>query len=83
MSSNVDRVVLYHIGRLQDKNADVRMKSIKELELLATSNALSGLEDVLSALQTVFKNEGEVPEVRKAAQEAGRSIFLKQKQAQK
>lgn len=76
MSSNVERVVTYHIGRLQDKNPDVRLKSIKELELLATSEALEALEGV-------FKNENELPEVRKAAQEAGRNIFLKQKQAQK
>ncbi len=70
-TSPAKRLVEYHIGRLQDKNADVRLKSIHELELL-------GDPDALEALQDVFKNDPE-PEVRKAAQEAGRSIFLKQR----
>lgn len=65
------RLVEYHIGRLQDKNPDVRLKSINELELL-------GDPDSLDALQQVFKNDSE-PEVRKAAQEAGRAIFLKRR----
>jgi HEAT repeat protein len=65
------KMVAYHINRLQDKNPEVRLKAIKELELLADPEALD-------ALQAVYKNDADL-EVRKAAQEAGRAIFLKQK----
>ena len=61
----------YHIGRLKDKNREVRLKSINELRLLADPAAMEPLEQV-------FKSDSDV-EVRKAAQEAGREIFLKQK----
>jgi HEAT repeat protein len=69
------RIVEYHISRLQDKNPDVRLKSINELALLADP-------DALDALQSVFNNDPD-PEIRKAAQEAGRAIFLKQREANK
>lgn len=65
------RVVDYHINRLQDKNPQVRLRAIKELELL-------GDPDALEPLRKVFNSDSDV-EVRKAAQEAGRVIFLKQK----
>lgn len=65
------RIVDYHIGRLQDKNVAVRLKAIRELGLL-------GDPDALETLQSVFKDDPD-PEVRKAAQEAGRAIFLKQR----
>lgn len=70
-TSTTKRLVEYHIGRLQDKSASVRLKAISELALLADP-------DSLEALQTVFKSDPD-PEVRRAAQEAGRVIFLKQK----
>lgn len=70
MSTN-KRLVEYHISRLQDKNPDVRLKSINELALL-------GDPDALEVLQQVYQNDVEA-EVRKAAQEAGRAIFLKNK----
>ncbi len=63
------RLVQYHIGRLKDKNADVRLKAIHELALLADT-------DALDALQEVYRSDA-VLDVRKAAQEAGRLIFLK------
>jgi HEAT repeat protein len=69
-TSTLKRLVVYHIGRLQDKNPQVRLKAISELALLGDAEALD-------ALQNVFKNDPDV-EVRRAAQEAGRSIFLKQ-----
>lgn len=69
MTSATKRLVAYHISRLKDKSADVRLKAIKELELLGDSDALEPLQDV-------YKNDSEL-QVRKAAQEAGRSIFLK------
>ncbi len=69
MSSPIKRLVQYHIKRLEDKNPDVRIKAIKELELIADA-------DALSVLREVFENDSNV-EVRKAAQQAGRNIFLK------
>jgi HEAT repeat protein len=68
-------MVAYHISRLKDKNSAVRLKSINELALL-------GDPDALEALQEVYQNDTD-SEVRKAAQEAGRAIFLKQKQQQR
>jgi len=63
------KLVAYHIGRLKDKNVSVRLKSILELKEL-------GDPDALTALQEVYKGDIDA-EVRKAAQEAGRAIFLK------
>lgn len=68
MSVN-DRIVAYHIARLQDKNPDVRLKSIAELKLLADPAALD-------ALQALYRSDPDL-QVRRAAQEAGRIIFLK------
>lgn len=66
------RIVEYHIGRLQDKDPNVRLKSISELALL-------GDTDALEALQSVYQNDTDA-RVRKAAQEAGRAIFLKHRE---
>jgi HEAT repeat protein len=66
------RLVAYHIARLQDKSPDIRLKAINELVLLADPEALEALKDV-------FKNDADI-EIRKAAQEAGRLIFLKSKE---
>ncbi|MBZ0300431.1 MAG: HEAT repeat domain-containing protein [Anaerolineae bacterium] len=66
------RIVTYHLSRLQDKNPSIRLKAIHELGLL-------GDPDSLNALQEVFRNDAD-PDVRKAAQEAGRAIFLKQRE---
>lgn len=62
------RVVNYHIGRLKDKNPEVRLKSIEELRLIGDIAALDPLKEV-------FETD-EDPAVRKAAQEAGRQIFV-------
>lgn len=69
--STQSRLVAYHIARLQDKNPEVRLKSILELKLLADPAALD-------ALQAVYRDDPRL-EVRRAAQEAGRIIFLRQK----
>ncbi len=66
------RIVDFHIARLQDKNAEVRLKAISELALLPDA-------DGLAALQSVFNNDAD-QQVRKAAQEAGRKVFLLLKQ---
>jgi HEAT repeat protein len=62
----------YHIARLKDRSADVRLRSIQELAEL-------GDPDALPALQETFRTDADF-EVRKAAQEAGRAIFLKSQQ---
>ena len=72
MTSASKRLVTYHISRLQDKNPQVRLKAINELKLLADPEALD-------VLQSVFETDADL-EVRQAAQEAGRFIFLKKKQ---
>ena len=64
-------LVEYHIARLQDKNAEIRLKSINELRLL-------GNPDAMESLEQIFRTDPE-PEVRKAAQEAGRELYLKSK----
>jgi len=63
------KLVAYHVGRLKDKNVDVRLKSIEELKEL-------GDPEALDALQEVYKHDSD-PVVRKAAQEAGRALFVK------
>ena len=64
-----NRLVEYHIMRLQDKSMEVRLKSINELRLLGDPAALEPLEQL-------YRTDPE-PEVRQAAQEAGREIFVK------
>jgi HEAT repeat protein len=66
----VKKLVEYHINRLRDKNPEIRLKAIKELELL-------GDPDSLDALRSVYDSDNDV-DVRKAAQSAGRAIFLRQ-----
>lgn len=65
------RVTQYHIARLKDKRSAVRLDAIHELLLLEAFDALDALKDV-------FETDSE-EEVRKAAQQAGRLIFLKHK----
>lgn len=72
MTSASKRLVTYHISRLQDKSPQVRLKAINELKLLADP-------DSLDVLRSVFETDTDL-EVRQAAQEAGRVIFLKKKQ---
>lgn len=65
------KLVAYHLSRLQDHNAAVRLKAIQEL-------ALIGDPEALEALQQVYQTDVD-PDVRHAAQEAGRTLFrLKQ-----
>lgn len=63
------RIVQYHIARLKDKRPEVRLTAIRELDLLADP-------DALEPLKAVYTNDDD-PEVRRVAQEAGRSIYLK------
>ncbi|GAB4527281.1 MAG: hypothetical protein Kow0063_02370 [Anaerolineae bacterium] len=68
-------LVEYHIARLKDKNPEVRIKSARELGLIGDPVALAALEEL-------FRSET-IPEVKRAAQEAGLAIYQKQKQQQK
>ncbi len=63
------QIVEYHISRLKDKSSQARMNAIRELVLLEDADALDALKDV-------FKNDID-EDVRKAAQQAGRELFLK------
>jgi len=67
------KVIEYHISRLQDKNPGVRLKAIKELEII-------GAQEALEPLKSLFQSDPD-NEVRKAAQAAGRAIFLKNQQS--
>jgi HEAT repeat protein len=66
------KLVAYHLVRLEDKDPSVRIKAIQELAELGDS-------EVMARLQDVFKTDPS-QDVRKAAQEAGRRIFLSQQQ---
>ena len=66
-----NRLVEYQLERLKSKNPEIRLKSIAELRLLADPLALEALEQV-------YRTDPEA-DVRKAAQEAGYEIFVKNK----
>lgn len=66
------KLVTYHIARLKDKSADVRLKSIRELAEL-------GDPEALDILQQTYRSDPDLA-VRKAAQDAGRAIFLRNQQ---
>lgn len=76
MASSQDKVIKFHISRLKDKSSDVLLKTIEQLVTFGAD-----AEDALPLLEELFKNNEDV-EVRKAAQDAGRSIYL-QLQTQK
>jgi HEAT repeat protein len=69
MTKANEKIIAYHMARLKDKNPQVRLQSIKELSEL-------GDEDTLSILEDLYKSDPD-GDVRKAAQEAGRAIFIK------
>lgn len=65
------KILSYHLSRLQHRDTAIRLASIQELALL-------GDPEALEPLQNAFKTDPD-PDVRKAAQEAGREIFKKTK----
>lgn len=67
MTTN-DRLIAYHLSRLQDKNPEVRLSSIAELVLLEAT-------DTLDALEALYRNDPD-ERVRREAQRAGRALFL-------
>jgi hypothetical protein len=72
MASATERMIAFHLSRLEDKNPQVRIKSIEELVLL---NATQALE----ALESVYRNDTDEA-VRLVAQKAGRTLFFKKKE---
>ena len=76
MASSEEKVIQYHISRLKDKNPEVLLKTIKALVEYGEK-----AKDALPLLEELFKNSGD-PDVKKAAQQAGRVIFLKVKEAE-
>lgn len=69
MASTQKKILQYHIARLQNRQRDVRLASIHELEDM-------GDPDALAPLQRVFETDSDI-EVRRAAQSAGLKIYRK------
>lgn len=69
MPSATEKMISYHISRLKDKSPQIRVKSIEELALLEATEAYPVLEEL-------FRTDPE-PDVRAAAQKAGRVLYLK------
>lgn len=67
---SMKRMVEYHIGRLQDKRDDIRLEAIQELVLLDATEALAELEQI-------YHNDPNL-DVRRAAKEAGKTLFALQ-----
>ncbi|MBK8134388.1 MAG: HEAT repeat domain-containing protein [Anaerolineae bacterium] len=67
--STQKKIVHYHIGRLSDRQPEVRLEAIRELEDIGDPEALQPLQDV-------FESDLDL-DVRRAAQAAGRAVFLK------
>ncbi len=110
--TNTERLIAYHLARLDDKRLETRAKAVEELILLGAPevldapqaikfhlirlndarpeiriDAIKGLEaltaaEALDTLKAIYDSDSAV-EVRKAAQDAGRAIFLKLKTAQR
>ena len=72
--SATERMIAYHLARLEDKDPQVRIRSIEELALLEATTAYT-------ALEALYRNDPDET-VRKAAQKAGRTLFLKMKEKQ-
>lgn len=73
--SATERMIAYHLLRLKDKNPEVRIKSIQELALLQATEAFPILEELYRSDEDLL--------VRKAAQEAGKTLFLLRKSKEK
>jgi hypothetical protein len=75
MVSSEDKMINFHISRLKDKQVDVLLRTIEALEKFGDK-----AERALPALEDLYKSATD-PEVKAAAQRAGRTIFLKVKEA--
>ncbi len=63
------KLIAYHLERLKNNLIQTRLDAINELRLLGDPRALEALEHV-------YRNDPD-EDVRKAAQQAGREIFMK------
>ena len=70
--SAVERTVAFHLARLKDKNAEVRIRSIEELAALEATSVFDRLEEL-------YRTDPD-ERVRQAAQRAGRVLFQIKKQ---
>jgi hypothetical protein len=75
MASATERMIAFHLSRLEDKNPQVRIKSIEELVLLEATQTLETLE-------SVYRNDAD-ESVRLAAQKAGRILFFKKQEQER
>jgi hypothetical protein len=76
MATSLEKIIAFHISRLQDKRPDVRLNAIAELQAMGAD-----AKPALQALETCYK-ESEEPDIKKAAQEAGFSIYMAAKNAE-
>jgi len=67
--STIKKIVHYHIARLRDRQPEVRLAAIRELQEI-------GDPEALEPLQVIFETDEDL-DIRRAAQVAGRSVFLK------
>jgi hypothetical protein len=77
MASSQDKVISFHISRLKDKRSDVLLKTIEQLVTFGAD-----AQDALPLLEDLFKTSEDI-DVRKAAQDAGRSIYLQVQEQKK
>lgn len=66
------KLIAYHLERLKNNLMQTRLDAINELRLLGDPRALEALEQL-------YRSDPE-EEVRKAAQQAGREIYMKSHQ---
>lgn len=64
------KILAYHLSRLQHRSPEIRLESIQELAQLGDPAALEPLAEA-------YKNDPD-PDVKRAAQDAGRTIFKRQ-----
>jgi hypothetical protein len=74
MPSSEDKMIDFHISRLKDKQVDVLLRTIEELERLGAKASRA-----LPALEQLFKTSPD-PNVKAAAKRAGYNIFMKSKE---
>lgn len=70
MKTSEDKIIQFLIARLKDKNPDVLVKTISDLEAYGAK-----AKAALPILEALVKNSGDV-NVRKVAQTAGRTIYI-------
>lgn len=70
MQSSEDKIIQFHIARLKDKNSEVLLKTITELERYAEK-----AKAALPLLEMLYKTS-EDESVKNAAKQAGRNIYF-------